>query len=259
MELSVISFEVKESVAIIKMNNSPVNALTPEFLKDFEKIIKKIANTKKIRAALLASDCPGFFSAGDDLDGLKDINDDLISLLPKVHTAMNAFESLEIPTIAAINGHALGGGLELALTCDFRFMGEDCGRIGLPEVRLGMIPAFGGTQRLPLVVGKTKAIEMMFKGLQITSEQACQMGLVNEVFSQEDLFDKSFDRAKRLALQATKAIAMIKKCVNTGLYQGFEKGIEMEQKAFKANIYSNDVKEGVDAFLSGRKPEFKGN
>ncbi len=258
MELSVVSFKVKESVAIIKMNNSPVNALTPEFLEDFEKITKAIINAKDIRAALLASDCPGFFSAGDDLDGLKEINDELVALLPRVHAVMNAFENLDIPTVAAINGHALGGGLELALTCDFRFMGDDCGRIGLPEVRLGMIPAFGGTQRLPLVVGKTKAIEMMFKGLQITSEQACQIGLVNEVFSQEELFEKSFNYARRLALQATHALACIKKCVRVGLNQGFDKGLETEQKAFKANIFSNDAKEGVDAFLSGRKPEFKG-
>lgn len=258
MDLSVISFEVKESVAIIRMNNAPVNALTPDFLKDFEKITKAIIDAKGVRAALVASDCSGFFSAGDDLNTLQNIDDDLIALLPRVHNVLNAFENLEIPTIAAINGHALGGGLELALTCDFRFMGEDCGLIGLPEARLGMIPAFGGTQRLPLVVGKTKAIEMMFKGLQITSAQACQIGLVNEVFSQETLFDRSFDYARRLALQATKAIARIKKCVHAGLYQGVEKGMEMEQTMFKDNIYSNDAKEGVDAFLSGRKPEFKG-
>jgi len=228
------------------------------FSRILKKIIKVIIDAKDIRAAMVASDCPGFFSAGDDLNTLKNINDDMIALLPRVHNAMNAFENLEIPTIAAINGHAMGGGLELALTCDFRFMGEDCGLIGLPEVRLGMIPAFGGTQRLPLIVGKTKAIEMMFKGLQITSEQACQIGLVNEVFSQEALFDKSFDYARRLALQATKAIASIKRCVREGQYRGFEKGLETEQKAFKDNIYSNDAKEGVDAFLSGRKPEFKG-
>jgi len=259
MNLSVINFKIKKSVAVVTMNNPPVNALTPEFLEDFEKITTTIKKNKEIRAALIASDCPGFFSAGDDLNTLKDINEDMIALLPRVHNAMNLFENLEIPTVAAINGHALGGGLELALTCDFRFMSKDCGFIGLPEVRLGMIPAFGGTQRLPMLVGKTKAIEMMFKGLQITPEQACQIGLVNEVFSQEEFFEKSFDYARRLALQATKAIACIKKCVREGMHQGFDKGLEIELKTFKENIFSNDAKEGVDAFLSGRKPEFKGN
>jgi enoyl-CoA hydratase/carnithine racemase len=171
---------------------------------------------------------------------------------------MNTLESLPVPTVAAINGHALGGGLELALTCDFRFMGDAAGRIGLPEVRLGMIPAFGGTQRLPMVVGKTRAIEMMYKGLQIKPEEAREIDLINDIFPQSELYDRAFNYAKRLARQATGAIGAIKKSLLTGLYHGFNKGIEVEQRAFKENIHSPDVKEGIDAFLTGRKPEFKG-
>ena len=121
-----------------------------------------------------------------------------------------------------------------------------------------MIPAFGGTQRLPLLIGKAKAIEMMFKGLQLTPDEAMKIGLVNQVFPREDLYEKSLNYARRLARQATGAIAKIKGCVRTGLNEGFEKGLAMERTAFKENIASADAKEGVGAFLKGRKPVFKG-
>ena len=160
--------------------------------------------------------------------------------------------------MAAINGHALGGGLELALVCDFRFMGADSGRIGLPEVRLGMIPSLGGTQRLPLLLGKAKAVEMMFKGLQLTPEEAEKIGLVNAVFPAEELHAKSLDYAARLAQQATQAIARIKRCVNTGVREGFHRGLAAEQEVFRENIRGPDAREGVAAFLEGRKPIFNG-
>lgn len=258
MDLSVLSFEIIDAVAIIKMNNPPVNALGPTFLDEFGKILAELEKVENARALLLASKCPGFFSAGDDIDGLKNINEDTLALLPEVHAFLNTFEALPFPTVAAINGHALGGGLELALTCDFRFMGEDSGSIGLPEVRLGMIPAFGGTQRLLHTVGKTKAIEMMYKGLQITPAEARQIHLINDIFPQAELYEKSLEYARRLARQATGAIAKIKKCVLTGLYEGFENGLTMEQEVVKENIFTPDAKEGVAAFLEGRKPEFKG-
>ncbi len=256
MELSVLTYEIIDNVAVIEMNNPPVNALTPAFLNDFNQVLGNLKGDNKSRAVLLASACQGFFSTGDDVNELKEIDEHMISLLPKVHELMNDLETLPLPTVAAINGHALGGGLELALVCDFRFMGKDSGRIGLPEVRLGMIPAFGGTQRLPMIIGKTKAVEMMFKGLAITPEEAKQIGLINDIFPQQDLNERCLDYTKRLARQATGAIARIKSCVNTGLYEGLEKGLAREMTAFRENIFSPDVKEGIDAFLSGRKPAF---
>jgi len=258
MNLSVLTFEIEKNVAIIKMNNPPINALGPEFLNDFDQVLAVINGSDNARAVLITSKCPDFFSVGDDVTKLKEIDDTLIALQPKAQEMMNNLESLPLPTVAAINGHALGGGLELALCCDFRFMGENSGRIGLPEVRLGMIPAFGGTQRLPQIIGKTKAFEMMVKGLQIKPDEAKQIGLINDVFPKEDLYEKSFDYAKRIARQATGAIAKIKKCVQTGLNEGFEKGLLMEQKLFRENIVKPDVKEGIDAFLNGRKPKFTG-
>jgi enoyl-CoA hydratase/carnithine racemase len=160
--------------------------------------------------------------------------------------------------MAAINGHALGGGLELALACDLRFMGADAGRIGLPEVRLGMIPALGGTQRLPPLVGRGRAIEMMFKGLQLTPDEAERIGLITAVFPQSELEERVQDYAARIARQATGAIARIKGCVRTGLYEGMARGLAEERRAVVENFESPDVREGVEAFLAGRKPRFQG-
>ncbi len=258
MGYRVLEYVMVEGVAVIRMNHPPVNALGIPFLEDFTDVLRRLKTEDEPRAVLLTSDCPGVFSAGDDVASLREIDDELINTLPKAHALLNELEELPFPTVAGINGHALGGGLELALACDFRFMASDSGRIGLPEVRLGMIPSIGGTQRLPLVVGKSKAVEMMFKGLMLTPEEAKEVGLVNDVFSKEELYEKSFDYARRLSRQATRAIARIKKCMITGIRDGFEEGLSMEFETFRANIRSPDAREGIDAFLSGRKPEFTG-
>jgi enoyl-CoA hydratase/carnithine racemase len=258
MHLSVLRYQLVDQVARISMNNPPVNALDTRFLADFETLLEHLSSSKQARALVLRSDCPGFFSAGDDVRELREVAPDLLAQLPRAHALLDALEALPLPTLAAIDGHALGGGLELALACDLRFMGEGSGRVGLPEVRLGMIPALGGTQRLPQLVGKGKALEMMFKGLQLSAEEALEIGLVNGVLPRAELEERIQDYAVRLARQATAAIARIKRCVNTGLREGLARGLAEERKAVVENFESPDVREGVDAFLSGRKPEFRG-
>jgi enoyl-CoA hydratase len=258
MHLSVLGYQVVDQVARVAICNPPVNALDARFLAEFEAVLEHLSRSGEARAVVLRSDCPGFFSAGDDVRELREIAPELLAQLPRAHALLDALESLPLPTLAAIDGHALGGGLELALACDLRFMGEGSGRIGLPEVRLGMIPALGGTQRLPLLVGKGKALEMMFKGLQLSAEEALQIGLVNRVLPRAELEKRVQDYAARLARQATGAIARIKRCVNTGLREGLARGLAEERKAVVENFESPDVREGVDAFLTGRKPEFRG-
>jgi enoyl-CoA hydratase/carnithine racemase len=262
MKLSVLRYEVVDQVARITLDHPPVNALGLSFLDEFEAVLGRLSRPREARAVVLLSAVPGFFSAGDDVRELREIEPEtlrsLLAALPRAHALLDALESLPLPTLAAINGHALGGGLELALACDLRFMGSASGRVGLPEVRLGMIPSLGGTQRLPLVVGKGRALEMMFRGLQLTPEEAERIGLVNAVFPQSELEERTLDYAARVARQATGAIARIKRCVNTGLYHGLARGLAEEQKAFQENITSADVREGVEAFLSSRKPRFQG-
>lgn len=257
MDLSVLEYEVVGSVAVIRMNHPPVNAFGPAFLDDLESVLERVEQGEA-RAALLGSAIPGLFSAGDDVSQLREIDDSLLDLHPRAVAAFDRFEALPIPTVAALNGHALGGGFELALTCDFRFMAAGPGFVGLPEVRLGMIPAFGGTQRLTQLVGKAKALELMFKGLQLTPDEALQAGLVSAVLPLEELHDHCLDYATRLARQATGAIASIKSAVNVGLREGFARGMEEEARVFLKNIRSHDAKEGIEAFLDGRKPKFEG-
>ena len=256
---TLLGFELIEAVGVITLNNPPANGLSPKLLEEFSLVIEQIKNTSNVRSVLIQSACEGFFSAGADLSLLTDLTDDLVGLLPKAQEIFNNLEFLPVPVVASISGHALGGGLELALACDFRFMAKDSGRVGLPEVRLGLIPSFGGSQRLPQIVGRAKALEMMIKGLQITADEARDIGLVTEVFLPDELSEKSMDYAKRLALQATGAISRIKQCVLSGYREGFMKGLEKEVKCFGENIRTFDAKEGVEAFLSVRKPEFKGN
>jgi enoyl-CoA hydratase/carnithine racemase len=258
LKLSVLRYEVAEQVARVAIHNPPVNALDTRFLEEFEVVLDRLSRPGEARAVVLRSDLPGFFSAGDDVRELGEVSPDLLAALPRAHALLDALEALPLPTIAAINGHAMGGGLELALTCDLRFMGADSGRIGLPEVRLGMIPALGGTQRLPPLVGKGKAIEMMFKGLQLAPEEAERIGLVNAVFPEAELEERVQDYAARLARQATGAIARIKGCVLEGIYEGTRQGLAEERRAVVENFESPDVREGVEAFLNGRKPRFRG-
>jgi len=259
MKYKFLRFGIIDAVGVITLNNPPANGLSATVLEELSSVTEQIKSSGTVRAVLIQSDCEGFFSAGADLSLLTNLNDNLVELLPKAQEIFNKLESLPVPVVAAISGHALGGGLELALACDFRFMAKDSGRVGLPEVRLGLIPSFGGSQRLPQIVGRAKALEMMIKGLQITAEEAREIGLVTEAVLPEELSEKSMDYAKRLALQATSAISRIKQCVLSGYREGFMKGLEKEVECFGENIRSYDAKEGVEAFLSGRKPEFKGN
>lgn len=256
MSSQVLRFEKKDEIALITMDHPPANALGEPFLLAMEEIVGELNNPGAARALVIKSAVPGFFSAGDDVAKLVEITDEHIALLPRVHALLNRLEALPLPSIAAINGHALGGGLELALACDFRYMAAGSGKIGLPEVRLGMIPSFGGTQRLPAIVGRAKALELMIRGWMLDPEEAEKMGLVNGVFAPEEMDGKVMDLAKRLSRQATSAIAKLKECVLAGAYGGFGKGLEAELRCFGENIRHENAKEGVLAFLENRKPRF---
>lgn len=259
MSYSLLKYEIDRDVAVVTMNNPPANGMSQEFLFEIEDAVKRLNNEESARAVVIASACEGFFSAGADLEMLKEIGGDTLDMLPRAQAIFNAMEDVPLPVVAAISGHALGGGLELALNCDFRFMARGSGRIGLPEVRLGLIPSFGGTQRLPMIVGRAKALEMMIRGLQLKPDEAKEIGLLTDVFEADELMVKSLDFARRLAKQATGAIARIKRCVNVGGREGFERGIVEEARAFRENIDTKDAREGIDAFLTGRRPKFTGS
>ncbi len=259
MSYSLLRYEVERGVAVVTMNSPPANWMSRELLLELEDAVNRLKDEKDARAVVIASACEGYFSAGADLTMLKDMGDEILGMIPRAQAIFNSLEDVSLPTIAAVSGHALGGGLELALACDFRFMARGSGRIGLPEVRLGLIPSFGGTQRLTSIVGKAKALEMMINGLQLKPDEAKEIGLLTDIFGEAELMEKTMSYARRLARQATLAIGGIKRCVNTGMREGFEGGIAEEARAFRENIDTKDAREGIEAFLAGKRPRFTGS
>jgi enoyl-CoA hydratase / 3-hydroxyacyl-CoA dehydrogenase len=207
------------------------------------------------RALVIASSSPIVFSAGADIKAFTQMDEATGAEL--IHSAHALFLELgkdDIPTIAAVNSLAFGGGCELAMACDVRIAAESA-VFGQPEIKLGIIPGFGGTQRLPRLVGENKALEMNLIGDAITADEAYEYGLVNRIVPDHELFDTALLWARKLAQQAPVAVAQIKKVSAKG---ELEEGIEAEKAGFAAAFGSEDAKEGISAFLGKRAPQWKG-
>ncbi|MFC1869501.1 enoyl-CoA hydratase/isomerase family protein [Thermodesulfobacteriota bacterium] len=247
---------VKGLVGIIKMDRSPANAFSMDFIKEFNNAFDEFAENKGVRVIIIMSKLPKIFAAGAD------INDMLTQDTPAHHSALkelfNKIQNLPKPVIAMINGHALGGGFEMTLCCDFRFMDKDGARIGLPEINLGILPASGGTQRMSRLIGRAKATELLLEGKRIGAEEALDIGLIHRAYNREELMPKTLEYAHKLAKQAPVAVRAIKRCLNEGLDLKLAQGLDLERESLLALLETEDVKEGVRAFLGKRSPEFKG-
>ena len=195
--------------------------------------------------------------AGADIHEFERIEAEGVDRALRAQDVFTAFAELPQPTVAAINGHALGGGLELALACDFRFLARaDGALLGLPEVRLGLLPGAGGTQRLTRLVGHGRATELIMKGLQLSPDQAAEAGIVHFLVEPDELEAKARDYAVRLARQAPIALRGIKRAIRAA---GTPRGFEVEREAFREVLVSEDAKTGVKAFLEGERPTFEGS
>jgi enoyl-CoA hydratase/3-hydroxyacyl-CoA dehydrogenase len=204
---------------------------------------------------VIASSNPFLFSAGADIKAFTQMDAaDGEQLLHDAHALLRSMETGGIPTIAAVNGLAFGGGCELAMACDVRIAAR-AAIFGQPEIKLGILPGFGGTQRLPRLVGENKALEMNLIGDPVGAEEAFEFGLVNRVVVDHELFDTALAWARKLAEQAPLAVAQIKKVSANG---DLDAGIEAEKQAFAAAFQSEDGKEGISAFLGKRKPQWQG-
>jgi enoyl-CoA hydratase len=174
------------------------------------------------------------------------------------HETVCKLERLPQIVIAAIEGHAMGGGLEMALACDFRFMARGPARLAVPEVNIGAVPNMGGTQRLPRLIGKSHALEMLITGRQVDADKALAMGLVDQVYEPQELLPKTVEFAQELAQGPTLTIAMIKKCVNEGLEAPLSAGLALERETGRVFPRTEDFQEGVKAFVEKRSPNFQG-
>ncbi|MDA8139934.1 MAG: enoyl-CoA hydratase-related protein, partial [Desulfobacteraceae bacterium] len=211
-----------------------------------------------IRVLVLTGSGEKSFVAGADITELAKL--DTLASKVFIHrglTIINKLTELPIPVIAAVNGFALGGGLEIAMACDFIYASENAG-FGQPEIKLGLIPGYGGTQRLPRIIGVARAKELLFTGNMINAQEALRLGIINAVVAPEALMDKVMGVARDMAAKGKVALRAIKQTVNFGLNADLATGLRIETEAFAVTFASQDAKEGTAAFIEKRKPEFKG-
>ncbi|MFH1136171.1 MAG: enoyl-CoA hydratase-related protein [Pseudomonadota bacterium] len=255
MDLQNILLEKKGHVCLMTINHPPANSWNLATMLDFEKALDEVEKDGDIRVIILTGSGKLCFSAGFDISDAA--NSHITS--PKGQELWMRVDRFEKPFIAAINGHALGGGCELALSCHFRLMTDNPkAGIGLTELNLGIIPGWGGTQRLARVVGRSKALEMILFSKRLTAPEALEIGLVNQIASPDKLLDAAMDLAQKLAERPPIAVACVLKAMSAGLYEGLPQGLETELRGSRAAGSSKDAIEGFTAFLEKRKPVFKG-
>jgi enoyl-CoA hydratase/carnithine racemase len=253
-EQAPVKLDTRGELAILWLDNPPANSLAPHVIDALQAAWDAIQGTE-VRAVIVASPNPALFCAGADIKAFTRLDAaGGRSLLDAAHGLFRAWERSPIMTIAAVNGLALGGGCELAMACDVRLAAESAS-FGQPEINLGIIPGFGGTQRLPRLVGPAKALEMNATGEPISAEDAYEFGLVNRVVADHELFDAALNWARKLARQAPLALGQIKQVSHQG---DLDEGIEAEKDGFIAAFGSDDAREGISAFLGKRTPRFRG-
>ncbi|HEV3318565.1 MAG TPA: 3-hydroxyacyl-CoA dehydrogenase NAD-binding domain-containing protein [Solirubrobacteraceae bacterium] len=243
-------------VAIAWLANGQLNSISPQVVEDLASVWAHVKESGVVRALVIASSNPFLFSAGADIKAFTTMDETAgRELLQGMHGLLRELGTSGVATIAAVNGLAFGGGCELAMACDIRIAARSA-LFGQPEIKLGIIPGFGGTQRLPRLVGESKALEMNLVGDPILAEEAFELGLANRVVEDHELLDTALAWARRLAAQAPLAIEQIKRVSGAG---DIDAGIVSEQEGFASVLASEDAREGISAFLAKRTPRFAGH
>lgn len=251
--------EIKNNVLVITINRpDKLNALNKQIIEDLHESLVEAENQNQIRAIIITGSGNKAFIAGADIEELSNFSiEQGKQLSSNGHFKIfNFIENYSKPIIAAVNGFALGGGLELAMACHIRVVSDNA-KMGLPEVSLGLIPGYGGTQRLAQLVGKAKAFEMIITADMINAQDAFNFGLANYITNQSELLDKCYEITSKIASKSPTAIKAAIKAINSG-YNSKLNGFEVEIEEFGKLFGTNDFKEGVSAFLQKRKADFKG-
>ncbi|MGE4559116.1 MAG: enoyl-CoA hydratase/isomerase family protein [Desulfobulbus sp.] len=256
---SSIELTCTDGIAILTFNRpKALNALNTSLLEELSHALSTIKVDESIRVLVLTGAGEKAFIAGADISEINTLSPLGAKKFAQTgQDAISQLQELSIPVIAAVNGYALGGGCEMALACDFIYASEKA-IFGLPETNLGVIPGFGGTQRLPRLIGANRAKEMIFTGKHITAAEAKEIGLVNKIFAPEELLVAATETAKLIGSKGKASLCAAKQAVNQGLNTDLRTGLAIERDAFALCLASPDAKEGTGAFLEKRKAVFTG-
>jgi enoyl-CoA hydratase len=256
-----VNYTVDGGVGIIEMTDPPANTYTYEMMQQLDAAILQARMDENVHVIMLRGAGEKFFSAGASIPMLAKVDPQF-----KYYFCLHANETLsrleQTPklVIAALNGHTVGGGLEIALACDIRIAKKEGGKIGLPEVNLGVLPGTGGTQRLSRVIGRARAIELMATGRTFSFEEALEFGLIHYIYERETFWDDVMAYARQFCPpnKASRAVGRIKRAVVTGSEVGFGEALGIERELQQLLFQSDDAKEGLKAYVEKRQPEFKG-
>ncbi len=257
MEYEILNTEIVDGIATVIINRpKAMNALNTRFFNEMDQLVEEISNNKEVKVMIITGDGKAFV-AGADIAEMVDKNGEEGSAFSQLgQNTFSSFGKMDIPVIAAINGFALGGGLELAMGCDFRFASTKA-KFGQPEVSLGLIPGYAGTQRLSRLTGMGNALYLLMTADMIGAEEALRIGLVQKVFEPELLLEETLKVAKNILSKGPDAIKKIKKVVRLGMEMSFVDGENLEANQFGTLFgEGNQGKEGMSAFLEKRKPEW---
>jgi len=255
MSFETLRMDVKDGIATVTISRpQALNALNSQFFRDMTRVISEVKNRNDIKVMIITGEGKAFV-AGADIAEMRDMNPERAREFSRVgqHT-FRCLELLGIPVIAAVNGFALGGGCELAMACDFRIASSKA-KFGQPEVSLGLIPGYAGTQRLPRLAGLGNALFMMMTGDMITADEALRMGLVQKIVEPEQLMDEVYKIAQKIASRGPKAIRLVKEVTRQGLQEEFDRGCAIEEDKF-GEPFNDEGKEGMAAFLEKREPKW---